>query len=72
MTGVQTCALPIYKVYRAESRNGSYKLMKTTTGTSYSNTNHVNGTTYFYKVVAVCENTWGNSAASNVVKLTAK
>ena len=46
--------------------------MKTVTGTSYSNTNHVNGQTYFYKVVAVCENTWGNSAASNVVKLTAK
>ena len=46
--------------------------MKTTTGTSYSNTNHVNGTTYYYYVVAVAENTWANSAASNVVKLTAK
>ena len=61
-----------YKVYRAESENGTYKLMKTTTGTSYSNTNHVNGTTYYYYVVAVAENTWANSAASNVVKLTAK
>ena len=61
-----------YKVYRAESANGTYKLMKTTTGTSYSNTNHVNGTTYYYYVVAVAENTWGNSAASNVVVLTAK
>ena len=61
-----------YKVYRAESANGDYKLMKTVTGTSYTNTSHVNGKTYFYKVVAVCENTSGNSAASNVVKLTAK
>ena len=61
-----------YKVYRATSADGEYKLMKTTTGTSYTNTNHVNGRTYYYKVVAVCENTSGNSAASNVVKLTAK
>ena len=61
-----------YKVYRAESADGEYKLMKTTTGTSYSNTNHVNGTTYYYYVVAVAENVWGNSAPSNVVKLTAK
>ena len=61
-----------YKVYRAESENGTYKLMKTTTGTTYTNTNHKNGTTYYYYVVAVAENTWANSAASNVVKLTAK
>ena len=61
-----------YKVYRAESENGTYKLMKTTTGTSYTNTNNVAGTTYYYYVVAVCENTWGNSAASNIVSLTAK
>ena len=61
-----------YKVYRAESVNGPYKLMKTTTGTSYTNSNNVAGTTYCYYVVAVCENTWGNSAPSNVVTLTAK
>ena len=61
-----------YKVYRAESENGTYKLMKTVTGTSYSNTNCVEGTTYYYYVVAVCENSWGNSAASNIVSLTAK
>ena len=61
-----------YKVYRAESENGSYKLMKTVTGTSYTNTNNVAGTTYYYYVVAVAENTVANSAASNVVTLTAK
>ena len=61
-----------YKVYRAESENGSYKLMKTVTGTTYTNTNNVAGTTYYYYVVAVCENSAGNSAASNIVSLTAK
>ena len=61
-----------YKVYRAESANGSYKLMKTVTGTSYTNTSNVAGRTYYYYVVAVAENTAANSAASNVVKLTAK
>ena len=61
-----------YKVYRAESQNGTYKLMKTTTGTSYSNTSHVDGTTYYYYVVAVAENTDANSAASAVITLTAK
>ena len=61
-----------YKVYRAESETGDYKLMKTVTGTSFTNSSHVNGTTYFYKVVAVAENTAANSAASNVVSLTAK
>ena len=61
-----------YKVYRAESANGSYKLMKTVTGTSYTNTSNVAGTTYYYYVVAVAENTAANSAASNVVTLTAK
>ena len=61
-----------YKVYRAESETGTYKLMYTTTGTSYSNSNHVNGTTYYYYVVAVAENSWANSAASNVVVLTAR
>ena len=60
-----------YKIYRATG-NGSFKLMYTATGTSYTNTNNKAGTTYRYYVVAVAENTWGNSAASNIVKLTAK
>ena len=61
-----------YKVYRATSENGTYSLMKTATGTAYTNTNVVKGTTYFYKVVAVCANTDGNAAASKVVSITAK
>ena len=60
-----------YKVYRATG-NGAFKLMFTTSGTSYTNTNNKVGTTYRYYVVAVAENTWANSAASNTVKLTAK
>ena len=60
-----------YKVYRATG-NGSFKLMFTTSGTSYTNTNNKAGTTYRYYVVAVAENTWAKSAASNTVKLTAK
>ena len=61
-----------YKVYRATSENGTYKLMKTTTGTSYTNTSVTAGKTYYYKVVAVANNTAANSAASEIVKLKAK
>ena len=61
-----------YKVYRSTSENGTYSLMKTATGTAYTNTNIVKGTTYFYKVVAVCANTDGNSAASKILSITAK
>ena len=61
-----------YKVYRATSENGTYKLMKTTAGTSYTNTSVTAGKTYYYKVVAVANNTAANSAASEIVKLKAK
>ena len=61
-----------YKVYRATSKDGTYSLMKTLTSTNYVNTNCTSGKTYFYKVVAVCSNTDGNSAASNIVSITAK
>ena len=61
-----------YKVYRATSENGTYKLMKTTSGTSYTNTSVTAGKTYYYKVVAVANNTAANSAASEIVKLKAK
>ena len=61
-----------YKVYRATSKNGSYSMMKSLTGTTYVNTNFTRGTTYYYKVVAVCANTDGNSAASKIVSIKAK
>ena len=61
-----------YKVYRATSADGEYKLMKTTTGTSYVNSSNTAGKTYYYKVVAVAEKSAANSAASEIVKLKAK
>ena len=60
-----------YKVYRATSENGSYSVMKTTTGTSYTNTTAEEGKTYYYKVRAICENTDGNSAYSAVLSIKA-
>lgn len=41
-----------YKVYRATSKDGTYKLIKTTTSTSYTNKNLTTGKTYYYKVKA--------------------
>ena len=61
-----------YKVYRATSANGTYKLMKTTTSTSYTNSSAKAGTTYYYKVRAIHSNTAANSAYSTVKFITAK
>ena len=61
-----------YKVYRSTDKNRDYSLTKTLTSTNYVNTTAVSGKTYYYKVVAVCSNTDGNSAASNIVSITAK
>jgi len=60
-----------YEVHRATSKNGTYKKMTTTTGTSYTNTNSTAGTTYYYKVKAICgKTTAGNSAFSDVKSMT--
>ena len=42
-----------YEVYRAATRNGTYKLMGTVTGTSYTDESADAGYIYFYKVKAV-------------------
>lgn len=42
-----------YQVYRATSKNGTYKLIKTTTARSYINKGLTTGTKYYYKVRAV-------------------
>ena len=39
-----------YQVYRATSKNGSYQLVRTVTGTSYQHTGLTVGRTYYYKV----------------------
>jgi len=41
-----------YKVYRAASKNGTYKLIKTTTSKSFTNTGLTKGKTYYYKIRA--------------------
>ena len=51
-----------YQVYRAASKNGTYKLLGTTTKLSYTDTATNTGYTYFYKVKAVCK---GNSSATS-------
>ena len=60
-----------YEVYRATSKSGTYTLVKTTTSLSYKNTSATAGKTYYYKVVAVCSKTSGNSADSKVVSIAA-
>ena len=55
-----------YKVYRSTSKDGSYSCMKTTTGTSYTNTTALDGTTYYYKVRAIAAESAANSAYSAI------
>ena len=56
-----------YKIYRATSKSGTYKLLKTQTGVTYTDTSASAGKTYYYKVVAVHSNTKANSAYSEIV-----
>lgn len=59
-----------YKVYRATTKSGTDKLMKTTTAASYTNTSVDAGKTYYYRVVAVHENSTANSAYSEIKSRT--
>ena len=61
-----------YKIYRATSKTGTYSLVKTTTSLSYRNSGATAGEIYYYKVVAVCSNTAGNSAYSSIVYIKSK
>lgn len=56
-----------YKVYRATTKNGTYKLLKTTTSIGLINTSVTSGKTYYYKVRAISENSAANSAYSKIV-----
>ncbi|MBR5252101.1 MAG: hypothetical protein IKV52_04700, partial [Oscillospiraceae bacterium] len=42
-----------YQIYRSNSKDGTFKLLKTTTSTSFSNTSVNAGETWYYYVVAV-------------------
>ena len=60
-----------YKVYRATTKKGKYKLMKTVKGTSYINMNAKAGKAYYYKVKAVSKNKKITASAySKIVKAT--
>ena len=60
-----------YKVYRAGTSNGTYKLMYTTKNLSYTNTSANAGYTYYYKVKAIASRTAdADSAFSTVVSRT--
>ena len=57
-----------YRVYRAATRNGTYKLMGTVTGTGYTDESAYAGYTYFYKVKAVSKvKTSANSVYSAAI-----
>ncbi|MBQ5783057.1 MAG: leucine-rich repeat protein, partial [Oscillospiraceae bacterium] len=59
-----------YKVYRSTTKDGEYKLLKTTTGTSLKNTSVNAGETYYYKVKAIHTNSSAASAYSTAVGRT--
>ena len=61
-----------YKVYRATSKDGTYKLVTTTTNRYYKDAKATQNKTYSYKVVAVCKKTAGNSAYSGIVSIKSK
>jgi len=55
-----------YAVYRALTKQGEYELIKTVSGTSFTDTTAKAGTTYYYKVVAVSSKAYANSIPSSV------
>ena len=60
-----------YEVYRSGTKNGTYKLYCTLTGTTYTNSTANAGYTYYYKVKAISKVLpEGNSAFSTVVSRT--
>ena len=57
-----------YEIYRSNSKDGTYTLMYTQKGTTYTNTkNTLPGTRYYYQVKALHENAEANSAKSVAV-----
>lgn len=60
-----------YEIYRATSKNGTYKKLSTVTGTSVTNTKATAGKTYYYKVRAISKlKNAANSADSAYVSRT--
>ena len=61
-----------YKVYRATSKKGTYKLVKTVKKTTYTDKKLKAGTKYFYKVQAVNKDTGAKGAKSAAKNVTTK
>lgn len=61
-----------YSVYRAASADGEFKLVKTTSATSYTDTSSTAGKTYYYKVRALADSSAANAAYSKVESGTGK
>lgn len=61
-----------YTVYRSTTKDGEYKLVKTTTSTSYTDTATYVGKTYYYKVRVLANTSAANAAYSKVVSATGK
>lgn len=58
-----------YTVYRATSKNGSYKKIGTTTSGSYTDKKATLGKTYYYKVVANHSNSDYSSSKTSAIKM---
>ena len=72
LTWNKVTAAEKYRLYRADSKNGTYKVVKTTkASSSFLDTTAEPGKTYYYKVRAICEDPFTGedsySAYSNVV-----
>ena len=58
-----------YEVYRATSKSGSYKKIKTTSSTMFTDSSAKKGKTYYYKVKVVASTSSANSDYSTVVSM---
>lgn len=58
-----------YEVYRATKKDGEYKLLKTVSGTRFTNPSAKAGKTYYYMVKAIHTKSTANSAYSDVVSI---
>ncbi len=61
-----------YAVYRSASRSGTFSKVKTTTAQRYTDSTASGGKTYYYKVMAIADNTSANSAFSDVASAVCK
>ncbi|MFT3950760.1 MAG: leucine-rich repeat protein [Oscillospiraceae bacterium] len=60
-----------YRIYRYDTATKTYKLLKTTTATSFTNINLTQCTYYEYKVKANCAGTFGATAAAATLTVIA-